>query len=442
MNEVRPVTRHRKYKTEYCKNYQTLGSCPYGTRCRFIHDEVDAEDNVDDPNDIASSRPQKDQSKDGSPLTNGSHTISQQPSQVPRRSDSSREKGIFPPEPTEVPSQSSFFDHSNYLKQYQPQKLQQQRHSLNQVQSVPYDSSYPHPFPLSPFHSPHQGTAIHPTSPLSAQKSSHMPPRPSTSIQSPSHIIPANMSSAFACSPLLHSSSNMWAHVPSPNESSFRHANGIASASFGPSHPDQISRSRSHSATSLNRLDLPPLALESSAILSNLDSASHELPLASEEDDGLALSIYNNLSFDDNEPLSADDCLNHISITNRSNESPNSNSILRRLPIFLSMTDKDNNVNLDQPLLSLNSTIAVRNDLESSSDTQKQCEPIGISDQDSFPALSSSSTGRRAVSMSKDTQQPNSWASKLAIANQRPIPLSSLPSSVGFQSKGIPPQKS
>mmetsp|Transcript_22254 Transcript_22254/g.55822 ORF Transcript_22254/g.55822 Transcript_22254/m.55822 type:complete len:247 (-) Transcript_22254:139-879(-) len=35
--ELRPVMRHPKYKTEICKTFHTIGTCPYGKRCRFIH---------------------------------------------------------------------------------------------------------------------------------------------------------------------------------------------------------------------------------------------------------------------------------------------------------------------------------------------------------------------------------------------------------------------
>ena len=34
---MRPVVRHPKYKTEICRTFSTSGTCPYGTRCRFIH---------------------------------------------------------------------------------------------------------------------------------------------------------------------------------------------------------------------------------------------------------------------------------------------------------------------------------------------------------------------------------------------------------------------
>lgn len=32
--DLRPVLRHRKYKTEKCKNFERDGVCPYGPRCR------------------------------------------------------------------------------------------------------------------------------------------------------------------------------------------------------------------------------------------------------------------------------------------------------------------------------------------------------------------------------------------------------------------------
>ncbi|KAL4853054.1 Ankyrin repeat domain-containing protein 13C [Chlorella vulgaris] len=35
--ELRPVVRHPKYKTEVCRTFAQSGTCPYGTRCRFIH---------------------------------------------------------------------------------------------------------------------------------------------------------------------------------------------------------------------------------------------------------------------------------------------------------------------------------------------------------------------------------------------------------------------
>ena len=34
------VSRHPRYKTEICKTFHTIGTCPYGRRCRFIHNEV------------------------------------------------------------------------------------------------------------------------------------------------------------------------------------------------------------------------------------------------------------------------------------------------------------------------------------------------------------------------------------------------------------------
>ena len=38
--ELRVVSRHPRYKTEICKTFHTIGTCPYGRRCRFIHNEV------------------------------------------------------------------------------------------------------------------------------------------------------------------------------------------------------------------------------------------------------------------------------------------------------------------------------------------------------------------------------------------------------------------
>jgi len=34
--------RHPKYKTEVCKTFHTIGTCPYGKRCRFIHSTAEA----------------------------------------------------------------------------------------------------------------------------------------------------------------------------------------------------------------------------------------------------------------------------------------------------------------------------------------------------------------------------------------------------------------
>lgn len=35
--ELRPVPRHPKYKTELCRSFALTGTCSYGARCRFIH---------------------------------------------------------------------------------------------------------------------------------------------------------------------------------------------------------------------------------------------------------------------------------------------------------------------------------------------------------------------------------------------------------------------
>ncbi|KAI8575104.1 hypothetical protein K450DRAFT_9290 [Umbelopsis ramanniana AG] len=37
--ELRAVKRHQRYKTEVCRTYHETGTCPYGVRCTFIHDE-------------------------------------------------------------------------------------------------------------------------------------------------------------------------------------------------------------------------------------------------------------------------------------------------------------------------------------------------------------------------------------------------------------------
>uniref|UniRef100_A0A915Q2C6 C3H1-type domain-containing protein n=1 Tax=Setaria digitata TaxID=48799 RepID=A0A915Q2C6_9BILA len=37
--ERRPVSRHPKYKTEFCQPFHQVGYCPYGPRCNFIHNE-------------------------------------------------------------------------------------------------------------------------------------------------------------------------------------------------------------------------------------------------------------------------------------------------------------------------------------------------------------------------------------------------------------------
>lgn len=41
LSELRHVVRHPKYKTTKCKSYWGSGHCPYGSRCRFIHEEVE-----------------------------------------------------------------------------------------------------------------------------------------------------------------------------------------------------------------------------------------------------------------------------------------------------------------------------------------------------------------------------------------------------------------
>lgn len=38
-SELRQIIRHPKYKTTKCKSYWGSGHCPYGNRCRFIHED-------------------------------------------------------------------------------------------------------------------------------------------------------------------------------------------------------------------------------------------------------------------------------------------------------------------------------------------------------------------------------------------------------------------
>lgn len=43
---MRTVQRHPKYKTEYCRTFYGVGLCPYGSRCHFLHDLSDNDDNT------------------------------------------------------------------------------------------------------------------------------------------------------------------------------------------------------------------------------------------------------------------------------------------------------------------------------------------------------------------------------------------------------------
>ncbi|KAJ8663624.1 hypothetical protein O0I10_000870 [Lichtheimia ornata] len=38
-HELRMIQRHARYKTEICRTYHRTGTCLYGVRCTFIHDE-------------------------------------------------------------------------------------------------------------------------------------------------------------------------------------------------------------------------------------------------------------------------------------------------------------------------------------------------------------------------------------------------------------------
>ncbi|KAI8074012.1 hypothetical protein BC940DRAFT_231343, partial [Gongronella butleri] len=37
IEEMRVVPKHTRYKTQICRAYHIDGTCPYGSRCTFIH---------------------------------------------------------------------------------------------------------------------------------------------------------------------------------------------------------------------------------------------------------------------------------------------------------------------------------------------------------------------------------------------------------------------
>ncbi|KAI9300005.1 hypothetical protein BJ944DRAFT_235200, partial [Cunninghamella echinulata] len=39
--ELRMIPRHNRYKTQVCRAYHLDGTCSYGNRCTYIHDDVD-----------------------------------------------------------------------------------------------------------------------------------------------------------------------------------------------------------------------------------------------------------------------------------------------------------------------------------------------------------------------------------------------------------------
>jgi butyrate response factor 1 len=61
-NELRSASRHRRYKTEACRTYNSTGFCPYGPRCNFIHDEPMATNEADEyvQDTYTSNEPQSD----------------------------------------------------------------------------------------------------------------------------------------------------------------------------------------------------------------------------------------------------------------------------------------------------------------------------------------------------------------------------------------------
>ncbi|RUS27450.1 hypothetical protein BC938DRAFT_483228, partial [Jimgerdemannia flammicorona] len=55
--ELRPVYRHKKYKTQICRTFWETGTCPYGVRCTFIHrDDSKANKNIIFVEDLAKER--------------------------------------------------------------------------------------------------------------------------------------------------------------------------------------------------------------------------------------------------------------------------------------------------------------------------------------------------------------------------------------------------
>ncbi|KAI5643235.1 zinc finger c-x8-C-x5-C-x3-H type (and similar) domain-containing protein [Phthorimaea operculella] len=42
MRELRNLQRHPKYKTELCRTFHSVGFCPYGPRCHFVHNAEEA----------------------------------------------------------------------------------------------------------------------------------------------------------------------------------------------------------------------------------------------------------------------------------------------------------------------------------------------------------------------------------------------------------------
>lgn len=42
MHELRNLQRHPKYKTELCRTFHSVGFCPYGPRCHFVHNAEEA----------------------------------------------------------------------------------------------------------------------------------------------------------------------------------------------------------------------------------------------------------------------------------------------------------------------------------------------------------------------------------------------------------------
>lgn len=66
--ELRCVQRHARYKTEICRTFHLTGTCLYGVRCTFIHDEQQQIQDASSNSSISSSTSSSSSSSSSSPL--------------------------------------------------------------------------------------------------------------------------------------------------------------------------------------------------------------------------------------------------------------------------------------------------------------------------------------------------------------------------------------
>jgi hypothetical protein len=76
MNEVRNVNRHPKYKTDLCRTYHSVGFCPYGPRCHFIHALEEMQKSPERLPEKKVTGPIKQLPMYGGPTSNGSSDMS------------------------------------------------------------------------------------------------------------------------------------------------------------------------------------------------------------------------------------------------------------------------------------------------------------------------------------------------------------------------------